>query len=264
MRDCTPLIALTTDFGSGSPYVAQMKGVLLSALPEARLVDVTHDIPAHSIRHAEIVLRASAFAFPLGAVHVVVIDPGVGTDRRPIAVQAAGVTFVGPDNGVLGVAIKQKSAVAVVLDRPEFFRAPLTSTFHGRDLFAPVAAELAAGMPLTEVGSVIGDARASTLPEPIVDGDTVRGITLVADTFGNLMTNIPADLCGPAPEVRVAGRRARWARTYGDAEQGELLALSGSEGFIELALPRQSAARELAGGVDLEVECIRTAARASS
>lgn len=264
MRNCTPLIALTTDFGSGSPYVAQMKGVLLSALPEVRLVDVTHDVPAHSLRHAEIVLRASAFAFPLGTVHLVVIDPGVGTSRRPIAVQAAGMTFVGPDNGVLGIAVKQKAAAAVVLDRPEFFRTPMTSTFHGRDLFAPVAAELAAGMPLTQVGSSIGDARASTLPEPTVEGDTVRGVTLVADTFGNLLTNIPVELCGDAPEVYVAGKKTRWVRTYGDAQGVELLALAGSDGYIELALPRQSAAHSLAGGIDLEVVCKRTKTRLSS
>src|SRR5687768_15831145 len=137
-----PLIALTTDFGAGSAYVAQLKGVLLSALPEARLLDVTHGVPAGSIREAELVVRAVAFALPLGTTHIVVVDPGVGTPRRGIAVHAAGMTFVGPDNGVLGIPAAMPGARAVTLDRPHLFREPVAPTFHGRDIFAPVAAEL--------------------------------------------------------------------------------------------------------------------------
>src|SRR5690349_11848446 len=116
-----PLIALTTDYGSGSPYVAELKGVLLSALPDARIVDVTHDIKRHSIRDAEVVLRAVAFALPLGTVHVVVVDPGVGTARRGLAVSARGMYFVGPDNGVLARAFAEPGWRAVSLDRPAFW-----------------------------------------------------------------------------------------------------------------------------------------------
>jgi len=166
------LIALTTDFGASSPYVAQMKAVLLNALPEAVLVDVTHAIPPRSIRDAEVVLRGAAFQFPVGTTHVVVIDPGVGTARQPIAVQARGLTFVGPDNGVLALALGEAHARAVCLDRPAFFREPVSATFHGRDLFAPVAAELAAGLPLTEVGSPLEHWQPSTLPQPMLTTGT--------------------------------------------------------------------------------------------
>jgi len=237
----SPLIALTTDFGPSSHYVAQMKGVILSSLPEARFVDITHAIPPQSIRHAEVVLRSSAFAMPLGTVHIVVIDPGVGTDRRPIAVCARGMTFVGPDNGVLSVALCQPGACAVVLDRAEMFRAPLSNTFHGRDLFAPVAAELAAGLPIGEVGTAIDDAAPSTLPAPNLTAGRIRGEALVADHFGNLMTNIPATDIDDSWRVEVDGRSVRWVRTYGDGADDQALALCGSDGYVEIAVKNGAA-----------------------
>ena len=124
------LVALSTDFGSDSTYVAQMKGVLLSADPSLRVVDVSHSLPAHNIAAAELQLRGVGFAFPLGCVHVVVVDPGVGSNRRAIAVQVRGVRFVGPDNGVLGRFAEASGAVVVQLDRPEFYRQPEAPTFH--------------------------------------------------------------------------------------------------------------------------------------
>jgi S-adenosyl-L-methionine hydrolase (adenosine-forming) len=264
MDEPAPLIALTTDFGLSSPYVAQVKGVLLSALPRVRLLDVAHDVPAHSIRHAEVILRVAAFAFPIGTVHIVVVDPGVGTSRRPLAVEAAGMFFVGPDNGVLGIALEQPGAVCVVLDRPHLFRQPLSSTFHGRDLFAPVAAELAAGLPISEAGSLVHDAVPSTLPRPVRHGGRVRGVTLVEDTFGNLLTNIPSHWCGPSPVVTVGGKRATWVHTYGEGPASELLAMAGSDGFVEIAMKQQSAAQALSGGVDLEVVCETTTSASSA
>ena len=237
-----PLIALTTDFGVSSPYVAEMKAVILSALPTARIVDVTHAVPPQSIRHAEVVLRATAFAFPLGTVHVVVVDPGVGTARRGIAVESRGLRFVGPDNGVLGIALAAPEARAVELDEPGFFRHPIAPTFHGRDIFAPVAAELAAGLCLSDVGSAIDDALPSALPKPIHADGQWRGEVLAADRFGNLTTTIPGDALKAAAWVRVGERVAQRVMTYGEASHGELLALVGSDGYVEIAVRDGSAA----------------------
>jgi S-adenosylmethionine hydrolase len=192
---------------------------------------------------------------PLGTVHVVVVDPGVGTDRRAIAVAARGMTFVGPDNGVLGVALCQPGAHAVVLDRAEMFRAPLSNTFHGRDLFAPVAAELAAGLPLGEVGSAIDDAAPSTLPAPTLEAGRARGEALIADHFGNLLTNIPATELDDSWRIEVDGRPATWVRTYGDSPDDQVLALCGSDGYVEIAVKNGAAHDRFACGA--EVVCTR-------
>jgi S-adenosyl-L-methionine hydrolase (adenosine-forming) len=252
-----PIIALTTDFGVSSPYVAEMKAVLLSALADVRLVDLTHAVPAQSLRHAEVALRSAAFLFPIGTVHIVVVDPGVGTKRRPIAVTARGLSFVGPDNGVLGLALREPGARAICIDRPGLAREPLSATFHGRDLFAPVAAELAAGVPLEELGTLITDAVPSTLPIPVTTGDAVVGEVLVADGFGNLLTNIPARMVAGTAAVTVHGQSTRWVRTYGDGAPGELLALVGSDGYLEIAVRNGSAERALAATTGLEVRCQR-------
>jgi S-adenosyl-L-methionine hydrolase (adenosine-forming) len=250
-----PIIALTTDFGSGSPYVAQMKGVLYSALPEVRVVDVVHDIPPQAVRHAEVIMRAAAFTFPLGTVHIVVVDPGVGTKRRGLAVQARGLTFVGPDNGVLGAAIGAPGSRAVVLDRSEFFRLPAAPTFHGRDIFAPVAAELAGGLSLEDVGSPIDNPLPSSLPQPVVEANRIAGETLIADTFGNLLTNIPGELVGQEWRVTVAGRLTERVHTYEQASRRSLLSLVGSDGYLEIALRGASAARELGAAEGLRIIC---------
>ena len=252
-----PIIALTTDFGVSSSYVAAMKAVVLSTLPDARLVDLTHAVPPQAIRDAEVALRSAAFLFPIGTVHIVVVDPGVGTKRRPIAVQARGLSFVGPDNGVLGLALREPGARAICIDRPGLAREPLSPTFHGRDLFAPVAAELAAGVPLDELGTPITDALPSTLPEPMSDAAGVRGEVLIADSFGNLLTNIPGRLLRDDFEVTVHGRLARRVRTYGDGAPGELLALIGSDGYLEIALRDGSAVRTLAAEPGESVTCSR-------
>lgn len=251
----SPLIALTTDFGAGSHYVAQMKGVIYSALPSARIVDVTHAIRPQSIRHAEVVFRSTAFCMPLRTVHVVVVDPGVGTGRRPIAVEAAGMTFVGPDNGVLGVALGQEGARAVHLDRTSFFRQPVSSTFHGRDIFAPVAAELAAGLTVDDVGTSIDDALPSTLPAATKHADAVHGEVLVADAFGNLLTNIPGRDVQPSWTVCVDGRETQRVRTYGDGAADVALALVGSDGYLEIAVRNGSAKTLFGRDDDLAIVC---------
>ena len=249
-----PIIALTTDFGVGSPYVAQMKGVLLSASPDIVLVDVAHDLPAYDVRAAELLLRGTAFTFPLGTVHVVVVDPGVGGPRRAIAVSLRGCFFVGPDNGVLGACARAKDAEVVVLDRTALHRTPTAPTFHGRDIFAPVAAELAMGVPLAEVGTPITDPTPSTLPVPVERQGALHGTTLGADRYGNLTTNVPASWLGT---IEAKGKRLRVVRTYAEAPPGELVALAGSDGYVELAKREASAAEEL-GAHGAEVVCRRS------
>lgn len=248
-----PIIALTTDFGTASGYVAQVKAVLLSASPSTRIVDVSHEVSPHSVREAELLLRGVAFAFPVGTVHVVVVDPGVGTSRRGIAVRARGLTFVGPDNGVLGVALATPGAECVALDRPHLFRAPVAPTFHARDVFAPVAAELAGGLALEDAGTPIADALPSTLPVPRVSRSRVEGEVLGSDRFGNLLTNVPGRLAGK--RVLVAGRAAQLVRTYGEGPREALLALVGSDGYVELAVREGSAASLLAAAAGVPVIC---------
>lgn len=253
-----PIVALTTDFGPSSHYVAQMKGVILSTLPEARLVDITHSIAPQSITHAETVLRSSAFCMPIGTVHIVVVDPAVGTERRPIACAARGMTFVGPDNGVLGVALAEPDVRTVVLDRPELFREPISATFHGRDIFAPVAAELAGGLLIEQVGTPIDDAIPSTLPDPTTSEESAVGEVLAADSFGNLLTNIPGDAVGDTWTVQVGGREAILVRNYEEGSFGDLLALVGSDGYLEIAARADSAAQELGWPERLPVVCRRS------
>lgn len=242
-----PVVTLSTDFGSGSAYVAELKGVLLSALPDVTIVDINHDIPPYSLRHAELGLRRTAFAFPLGTVHLLIVDPGVGTGtRRPIAVQARGMSFVGPDNGILALPLAQPDARCVVLDKPEFWR-PLSSTFHGRDLFATVAAELAGGLTLDDVGSpiAIADTHPSHLPTLRKDQQVFQGETLLADRFGNLTTNISKSVAQTIQNITVDGRSVRLVDTYGAAPRGELVAMWGSDGYLEIAMREASAARYL-------------------
>lgn len=248
-----PLIALTTDFGTGSVYVAEMKGVLLASLPDARIVDVTHEIPPQSIRHAEVVLRRAAGAFPLDTVHVVVVDPGVGTARRPIALQHRRLTFVGPDNGVLGAWLP--GAEVVTLTRTDIMRSQPSPTFHGRDIFAPIAAELAAGIPLAAMGPRIVDAIPSTLPSPRQEPPWWVGETLVADRFGNLTTNLHASLLPPTWKAWVSGQAVPRVKTYGEAPTNVLVALVGSDGYLELAVNRGSAEAHFGAASGLRVVC---------
>lgn len=216
----------------------------MSAAPDAVLVDVSHDVAAYDPRAGELLLRSTAFAFPLGTVHLVVIDPGVGGPRRGIAVSRRGCFFVGPDNGVLGTLATHPDAMVVTLDKPALHRTPTAPTFHGRDIFAPVAAEIAMGLPLEDIGTIITDPVPSALPEPAERDGALHGLTLGTDRYGNLTTNIVAAHLDGA-RVEVAGKEVRVLRTYAEATPGELFALAGSDGYVELAKREASAAAEL-------------------
>jgi len=250
-----PLIALTTDFGPGSTYVAQLKGVLLSAVPQARLIDLTHSIPPHDLKAATLFLRSTAFGLPLETTHLVVVDPGVGSARRPIAVRARGINFVGPDNGVLSIATSQPQAQVVELNRPEYFSAPVSPTFHGRDLFAPAAAEIASGVPLDQMGSTISDPKPTCLPQAQKSGDAIYGETLGCDRFGNLLTNVPASWLSEGCSVKVNHESVPMFATYSEAPNDRLFALIGSDGYLEIALREASASVQLGAVEGIRIEC---------
>lgn len=238
-------VALTTDFGSGSPYVAQMKGVILSTNPTSVIVDITHDISPQDVYGAALSLRATAFAFPLGTVHLVVVDPGVGTKRRPIAVQARGMFFVGPDNGVLGNIASLPDSQTVHLTQSEFFRKPISPTFHGRDIFAPVATELSAGLALNQVGVTICDPCTGLL-KPVTKTPThYEGQVMGADSFGNILTNIPGHGVSTRHPLQIRNASIPWVKTYAEANHDQLVALIGSDGYVEIAIRNASATKEL-------------------
>jgi len=244
-----PIVTLLTDFGAGSGYPAQMKGVILGILPEARLVDLSHEVPAYDLLAGALLLEACVPRFPARAVHCAVVDPGVGTARRPLCVvDAAGRRLVGPDNGLFTPFLGER-ACAYLLSDPERVPAPASATFHGRDLFAPVAAWLAGGGAAERLGPPVADPVRLPWPEPVRAGGELRGTVLHADPFGNLLTSIREADLPPGPlRVEVAGRPARWARTFGEGRKGELLALLGSSGRLELAVREGSAAALLGAG----------------
>jgi S-adenosyl-L-methionine hydrolase (adenosine-forming) len=253
-----PLFTLTTDFGPGSGYPAQVKAVLLAAHPDARLVDVTHDVPAYDVLAGALLLEACLPWFPRDAVHLAVVDPGVGTSRRALCVvDPEGRRILGPDNGLLtpflgrGVRVRAIAEGGVV-------PAPRTATFHGRDLFAPAAAYLGGGGTPAALGPEVTDPVRIEWPAAERSGAEVRGVTLARDSFGNLVTSIRhADLAGwSVVAAEVAEQPARWVKTFGEAAAGELLALVGSGGRVEVAVREGSAAERLGAVRGLPVRVV--------
>ena len=281
------MITLTTDFGTSDGYVAAMKGVMLSIHPDARLVDVTHEINPQDVMEAAFVLRTTTPFFPPGTVHLVVVDPGVGTDRRAVAVRSGDQWFVGPDNGVFPLVLDDKEPDEIrVLDEPSAWRSDAPSTtFHGRDIFAPVAAHLDAGRPPADIGALAEDLRPLRWAMPITDNHSVQGYVAHVDRFGNCITNIrrktlvrtgmddvpalehteassdsPPSESGradpDAAEPKISDLPALKAyvgnavienlhRTYGAVADGDPLLLFGSSGFLEVAVNAGSAAELL-------------------
>jgi S-adenosylmethionine hydrolase len=250
------VITLLTDFGLEDGYVAAMKGVVATIAPEARLVDVTHLVSPQDVASGRFRLLTIAPYFPPGTIHLAVVDPGVGTARRAVAIRStSGSYFVGPDNGLLLGALETDPPVmAVELSEPRFWRAPTPSaTFHGRDVFAPVAAHLARGVALEEVGARIAPdtlirldlGRWKTLP------DGAEGIIQAVDRFGNLISSVPGSvLAGHATwSASIRGRTVAGQRTYGEVTVGEPLALVGSHGFLEVAVHGGDARSALGAGV---------------
>ena len=252
------IVTLLSDFGTRDGYVGALKGVILARFPAARLVDLAHELAAGDVAAASAVLAQSAPFFPAGTVHVAIVDPGVGTARRGVAIGVGGQLYVGPDNGIFTAVLHSTGpVVAHALEKRRLWREPVSPVFHGRDVFAPVAAHLAGGGLLADLGPALAPESLVRLParEPVPEPDGLRGEVVHVDRFGNLITNLRA----PGPEsagaatVLVADRELALARTYGDAAPGELLALVGSSGRIEIAVNGGSAAAVLSCSVGLVV-----------
>ncbi len=245
------IITLLTDFGLVDSYVGELKAALLSLVPGAMLIDITHEVSPGDLRAAQYLLARTWHRFPRGTVHLAVVDPGVGTERRAVAAVAAGAeghAFVAPDNGLLSFLPADAAFVALAIP-------PTGSpTFHGRDVFAPAAARLALGVALTDLGSPIADPCRVPLPAPRADGRGWVGEVIHIDHFGTLVTNLPGAAAAPGGRMLVAGRDAGpLRRTFADVARGTLVAYVGSGGTIEIAVREGSAAGVLGVGVGAEV-----------
>ncbi len=241
------IITLTTDFGLQDYYVSAMKAVILGIAPDARLVDISHEIPPQDIMAGAWVLRNSAMMFPPGTVHTIVVDPGVGTDRKGVALEINDRFFVGPDNGIFSLLTGRYDFRAVHLENSGYWREEISTTFHGRDIFAPVAAHLAAGVPLEELGGAVDELVNYRWAEPIADRDGLQGWVIHIDKFGNLVTNVPRSLID-----EVAGGRSvkiyvgntildEVVETFGSVEEGEPAAYIGSSGMLEIGINKGDA-----------------------
>lgn len=237
------IITLTTDFGLSDAYGAMMKGVILSINPKAKLVDVTHQIGTGAVAQAALLVRETFPYFPEGTVHLAVIDPGVGSHRKRIALEADAHFFVGPDNGLFWPVFRDFiGAKAVHLTQTRYFLPSITQTFHGREIFAPVAAHLSLGLSLESLGPPLRELKTLDLPQPHVKNGVLYGEILRVDHFGNLVTNIPAKelmafLESSPPHIETGNLVVRkLSRIYADGEEGEPLALINSSNLLEIAV----------------------------
>lgn len=254
------IVTLLTDFGTADAYAGILKGVVLGICPEAQLVDLTHEVGPQDIMAGALLLRSAARFFPAGTIHVAVVDPGVGSARKPILVQAGGASFIGPDNGLLHPAASERGIHRIIaLTRPNFHLSRVGKTFHGRDVFAPVAGHLARGVAAEDLGPVLKEMQALELPAAKREGDLLRGEVVHVDRYGNLVTNVTrADLDGFRGAtlcVSIVGCDAiPLLESYSDAPAGELLALVASWDQVEVAQRDGSAAARLGVGVGAAVQ----------
>ena len=254
MRRRSPLITLLTDFGVHDAYVGIMRGVILGINPNARVIDLTHSVPPQAVVPAALILRSAVAYFPKGTIHVAVVDPGVGSSRRPILIETERGYLIGPDNGVLAPAAAVMGRRAMRgLDDPRFFRHPVSQTFHGRDVFAPVAAHLSRGVAPPAFGATLQQIVELPLPALRRTPSALHGEVVYVDHFGNLATNIDAATIDsfpvPALSVSIAGTRiAGPVSAYAAVPEGAPLAIIGSWGVLEIAVRNGSAAKAFAAG----------------
>jgi hypothetical protein len=247
-----PIITLLTDFGTADHYAGAMKGVMMCICPDAQLLDISHDVTPFAIPEAAYTLAESWRMFPKGTIHVVVVDPGVGSARRPILAEAGGHFFVAPDNGVLSMVLDAVPEYSIrEITATEYFRQPVSRTFHGRDIFAPVAAHLAAGVPPANFGERIDDAVRLGFGKPVrtAEGNWL-GMVLKIDWFGNIVTNFNAEAFSWVREqpfeLRVGSGSVRlYCSSYAAAPAGEVFAITGSGGYLEVSANEGSAAKML-------------------
>jgi S-adenosyl-L-methionine hydrolase (adenosine-forming) len=259
-----PIITLTTDYGINDHLVGAMKGVIVTINPDVTIIDITHGVIAHDILDGALTIGQAFKYYPPKTVHMVVVDPGVGTARRPILVAADQHYFIAPDNGVLSAVYDQTDALHVWnLTSEHYFRQPVSNTFHGRDIFAPVAAWLTKSWQSSAFGEPITDFVRFSLPKPKPDGKTIRGVILRVDHFGNLMTNFTPE---NAPDVFAEGAQftiragngavTKIVPTFAQGGPGEAVGIVGSSGYLEISVNRGNAAKSLGAmrGAEVTVE----------
>ncbi len=236
------ILTLTTDFGLSDHYVGAMKGVILGICSGARIVDISHQVTPFEIAEGAYLIAQAYACFPAGTVHVAVVDPGVGSERRAILIEAAGQHFVGPDNGVFAMVMAREKHKARAISNARYFRAPVSRTFHGRDIFAPVAAHLAAGVPAARMGKPIRN-----LVKPEFSAAKEAGQVLHVDRFGNIVTNLRAsDFAGKRFAVEIGRAKiSAVVQSYAEAPPNKLFLIEGSSGFIEVSMNRGSAAEQI-------------------
>lgn len=255
-----PLITLTTDFGLSDYYVGAMKGVILSICPRARIVDISHGVEAFAVAEGAFLLSQACRYYPRGTVHVVVVDPGVGTSRRPILARAAGQYFIAPDNGVLSMIYAREKHRVRAITSERYLLRPVSQTFHGRDIFAPSAAHLAGGVAPAKFGPLISDYLRLDFDKPARTGRrTWAGSILHIDRFGNIVTNFSTtgfpDLAEHAFEMAIGQRRVSvLARNYAECGINEPFAIIGSAGYYEISVGQSSAAKLLGCAAGAPVE----------
>lgn len=254
-----PILTLTTDFGSGSHYVAAAKGVILALNPDVRIIDLSHDIPAQDLSQAAFFLASALPYFPPEALHVVVVDPGVGGKRAILYVELGNLRLLAPDNGCWTWLLERgrRRPRVIRVSEPRYWRSKVSSTFHGRDIFAPVAANLSLGLDPRELGPIINDWVRLDRPASRQHANGVAGEVIYVDHFGNLITNIPGEtltLDDRPKRIRVGGTEvSAVVRTYSEADPGTLVALVSSVDWLEVALTQGNAAQKLAASIGTPV-----------
>ena len=251
-----PIITLTTDYGTNDHLVGTLKGVILKINPDVTIVDITHEVAPYDVLDGALAIASAYRYFPARTIHVVIVDPGVGTERRPLLVSGETQYFVAPDNGVLSLVYEQETALLVRHATAEhYFLQPVSKTFHGRDIFAPVAGWLSKGWQSASMGEEINDYKRFALPKPKAAEGVTQGTVLRMDHFGNLLTNFRPDdmpdgaLKSGTLKMQVNGKEVkRLVETFAQGEPGEPVALVGSSGFIEIAVNKGNAARVVGAG----------------
>ncbi len=268
-----PIITLTTDFGLNDYYIGAMKGVILEIVPDAQIVDICHAVQPFDVLDGALTIAQAYNYFPAATVHLVVVDPGVGTERRPILASSDRHHFVAPDNGVLSLIYSREERMHVRhITSDHYFRQPVSKTFHGRDIFAPVAAYLSKRMETDKFGDEITDFVRFNAPKPkSVDGKSLRGVVLKVDRFGNLVTNItPQDApmlfqLDPLPFKILVGKSeiTEIHATYAEGRPGEVFGILGSMGYLEIAANRGAAVQLVGSGKGSEVNIVLEGAAAA-
>jgi S-adenosylmethionine hydrolase len=269
-EDQAPVITLLTDFGHRDIYVGVMHGVILGIAPHARIVDLSHEVGPQAVAEASFLLDSAAPYFPWGTIHVAVVDPGVGSDRRILCARTTRATYLAPDNGLLARVLERDPPSRLIsVENPAWFLPRVSSTFHGRDKFAPVAAHLARGLDPRELGPEVHEIKPLFMPRPReLAPDRLQGEVIHIDRFGNIVTNLGELYAARVATARVGSREVRGpvCRAYADREEGAALLIFGSSGFLEISVRGGDAARELGvkNGDLVEVTLAPEAARAGA